>query len=333
MSGHVPQARIHFQPARRNTGLRVKNLSDLLVGKSCNRNDAERTDFLVMPGAQSMPTQLHNVILVATDLQRSVLNIVNEHLPHPIAYTSYGHRPRENGLLTLLGYNGELSDPLTGHYLLGNGYRAFNPVLMRFNSPDSWSPFGKGGLNGYAYCSGDPVNRVDPTGHVNFFKGIQNLLGLRTPSRARAGQTNVAASQGSIVTLASSAVPTTPVLPNYTQRQGSLAGFERPPPYSPRRNVTSLPHSQSEPSLGPPPLYPSDQPSEISAHHRARAQHKINKASAHLQRIEENTQNVNLIPPAILDTINTLTDEINAHRSTLGKLPLYQENRNIRDAQ
>jgi len=90
-----------------------------------------------------MPTQLHNVILVATDLQRSVLNIVNEHLPHPIAYTSYGHRPRENGLLTLLGYNGELSDPLTGHYLLGNGYRAFNPVLMRFNSPDSWSPFGK----------------------------------------------------------------------------------------------------------------------------------------------------------------------------------------------
>ncbi len=54
---------------------------------------------------------------------------------------------------------------MTGYYLLGNGYRAFNPVLMRFNSPDSLSPFGKGGLNAYAYCAGDPVNRVDPTGH------------------------------------------------------------------------------------------------------------------------------------------------------------------------
>ncbi|RMU75656.1 hypothetical protein ALP24_200133 [Pseudomonas syringae pv. aptata] len=36
---------------------------------------------------------------------------------------------------------------------------------MRFNSPDSMSPFGKGGMNAYAYCAGDPVNRSDPTGH------------------------------------------------------------------------------------------------------------------------------------------------------------------------
>ncbi len=27
------------------------------------------------------------------------------------------------------------------------------------------SPFGKGGMNAYAYCAGDPVNRSDPTGH------------------------------------------------------------------------------------------------------------------------------------------------------------------------
>ncbi|POD73867.1 RHS repeat-associated core domain-containing protein [Pseudomonas syringae group genomosp. 3] len=69
---------------------------------------------------------------------------------------------RQSGPLP--GFNGELLDDITGHYLLGNGYRAYNPVLMRFNSPDSLSPFGKGGLNAYAYCGGDPVNRTDPDG-------------------------------------------------------------------------------------------------------------------------------------------------------------------------
>ncbi|MGE8069649.1 RHS repeat-associated core domain-containing protein [Pseudomonas sp. NPDC089569] len=92
--------------------------------------------------------------LLATDQQRSVLNALDATRPHPLAYSPYGHRPAENGLLSLLGFNGERPDPVTGWYLLGNGYRAFNPVLMRFNSPDSWSPFGEGGVNGYAYCGG-----------------------------------------------------------------------------------------------------------------------------------------------------------------------------------
>ncbi|WP_350617515.1 RHS repeat-associated core domain-containing protein, partial [Pseudomonas sp. HY7a-MNA-CIBAN-0227] len=71
-----------------------------------------------------------------------------------MAYSVYGHRPAESGVASVLGFNGERADPVTGHYLLGNGYRAFNPVLMRFNSPDSWSPFGKGGINAYGYCGG-----------------------------------------------------------------------------------------------------------------------------------------------------------------------------------
>ncbi|MEH6351366.1 RHS repeat-associated core domain-containing protein [Pseudomonas sp. 3JA] len=103
--------------------------------------------------------------LLTTDQQRSVLHALNATQPYALAYTPYGHRPPENGLLSLLGFNGERPDPETGHYLMGNGYRAFNPVLMRFNSPDSLSPFGEGGLNAYVYCGGDPVNRSDPTGH------------------------------------------------------------------------------------------------------------------------------------------------------------------------
>ena len=112
-----------------------------------------------------MPTQSRKTILLATDQQRSVLNALDANLQHASAYTPYGHRPL-NGLLSLLGFNGEPMDLLTGHYHLGNGYRPFSPVLMRFTCPDSESPFGEGGLNAYAYCEGDPVNHTDPSGHL-----------------------------------------------------------------------------------------------------------------------------------------------------------------------
>jgi RHS repeat-associated protein len=122
-----------------------------------------------------MPTHSRKTILLATDQQRSVLSALDEHPPRSIAYTPYGHRPRENGLLSLLGFNGELPDPRTGCYHLGNGYRQFNPVLMRFICPDRFSPFGKGGLNAYAYCEGDPSNKVDPTGE---FGQLINVAGM-----------------------------------------------------------------------------------------------------------------------------------------------------------
>jgi RHS repeat-associated protein len=134
--------------------------------------------------------------MLATDQQRSVLNVLATVRPNLLAYTPYGHRPTENGLLSLLGFNGERSDPVTGHYLLGNGYRAFNPVLMRFNSPDSWSPFGVGGLNAYAYCEGSPINRWDSTGHNwKFVRANLNKIAsmskpvqsTRAPHKSRSG--------------------------------------------------------------------------------------------------------------------------------------------------
>jgi RHS repeat-associated protein len=114
--------------------------------------------------------------LLGTDQQRSVLQGVAGTQRLGFAYAPYGFRSSQEDLP---GFNGEQPDPVTGHYLLGNGYRAFNPVLMRFNSPDSLSPFGEGGLNGYGYCVGDPVNRVDSTGHL----GVRQLVAIfkRTP--------------------------------------------------------------------------------------------------------------------------------------------------------
>ena len=120
--------------------------------------------------------QAGTTTLLATDAQASVLHSVSTTQSAPHTYTPYGHRPVENGLLSVLGFNGERPDPLSGYYLLGQGYRAFNPALMRFNSPDSFSPFGEGGINAYAYCAGDPINSSDPTGHWRLPKFLRNLF-------------------------------------------------------------------------------------------------------------------------------------------------------------
>ncbi|MEE5064527.1 RHS repeat-associated core domain-containing protein [Pseudomonas alliivorans] len=114
-------------------------------------------------------------VLLATDQQASVIATPGERA----SFTPYGHRHPQANSMSLPGFNGQQADRVTGHYLLGNGYRAFNPVLMRFNSPDRLSPFGEGGLNAYAYCAGDPVNQEDSTGHTPaFIKRAFRFMGL-----------------------------------------------------------------------------------------------------------------------------------------------------------
>ncbi|WP_081673674.1 RHS repeat-associated core domain-containing protein [Pseudomonas cremoricolorata] len=105
------------------------------------------------------------VTLLATDSLDSISLITDQQSASPVSYTPYGHIA-ENGLETLLGFTGQARDSYTPFYLLGNGYRAFNPALLRFNSPDSYSPFEEGGLNCYVYCADDPVNFSDRTGHM-----------------------------------------------------------------------------------------------------------------------------------------------------------------------
>ncbi|CAI2793967.1 Cell wall-associated polypeptide CWBP200 [Serratia grimesii] len=91
----------------------------------------------------------------------------------------YNWSPYGNGNTAdlLPGFNGERVDPVSGMYHLGNGYRAYNPVLMRFNCPDSLSPFGAGGINPYAYCAGDPVNLTDPSGHISWMGWVGIAMG------------------------------------------------------------------------------------------------------------------------------------------------------------
>ena len=114
------------------------------------------------------------------------------------AYSPYGvsgGRP-----VTTLGFCGQRRDPLLGGDPLGNGYRHYSPALMRFVSPDSLSPFDRGGMNAYAYCGGDPVNRTDESGrfwikfltHLAFGTSAIAGTGNMVVSRMRARINNVA---------------------------------------------------------------------------------------------------------------------------------------------
>lgn len=110
-------------------------------------------------------------LLLATDRSASVIQRVDADTTR-ITYSPFGFNPdeQERGLL---GFNGQPHSFSKNAYLLGSGYRAFNVILQRFTSPDSYSPFGAGGLNAYAYCAGDPVNYADPSGHA---RGVMSRL-------------------------------------------------------------------------------------------------------------------------------------------------------------
>ncbi|ANN68907.1 RHS repeat-associated core domain-containing protein [Bordetella bronchialis] len=71
------------------------------------------------------------------------------------------------------GFAGACRDRVAAAYPLGNGHRYYLPAQMRFSRPDGLSPFGRGGINPYAYCAGDPLNHSDPSGRI-----ILSIIGI-----------------------------------------------------------------------------------------------------------------------------------------------------------
>ncbi|MDE9463465.1 RHS repeat-associated core domain-containing protein [Xenorhabdus bovienii] len=131
--------------------------------------DNQKNSTRLTPYAQVSKGKNAGTWLTSADMTGSVLAVNDGSIPENHAYTPYGVRssdthPADNSV-AVTGYNGERLDETVNQYHLGNGYRAYNPALQRFTSPDSMSPFGDGGINPYIYCEGDPINRTDPTGH------------------------------------------------------------------------------------------------------------------------------------------------------------------------
>lgn len=123
----------------------------------------------------------HAVVIKSADAQTSIL-LANDalspatqsHPKQPVEFRLYAPYGYQAPHPLLPGFTGQVPESLTEGYLLGKGYRLYNPVLMRFTAPDDWSPFGAAGMNTYAYCKGDPVNHRDPSGHM--LKALKGML-------------------------------------------------------------------------------------------------------------------------------------------------------------
>ena len=111
-------------------------------------------------------------------------------LTEQVLYTPYGLRsemPASKAMVsdktslpallhnTTWSFDGQVTDQPTGYQLLGKGYRGYNPKLRRFMQHDVASPFGVGGMNGYAYVGNNPIMHTDPTGHGYRDEGAREL--------------------------------------------------------------------------------------------------------------------------------------------------------------
>ncbi|MFK0375393.1 hypothetical protein [Pandoraea sp. NPDC090278] len=104
----------------------------------------------------------------ATDAKSSVLEVHSgSDATRGITYSPSGYR-RADVQDSVPGQDGELVDPATQGLWLGNA-RLYSPVLCRFLVPDTYVPFDGGGFNAYARL--DPLNSIDPSGHIPSWLG------------------------------------------------------------------------------------------------------------------------------------------------------------------
>ena len=116
--------------------------------------------LILFSGASSAGSKLY---FVHTDHLGTpqVLTDKNQNVVWKASQKPFGQLEKETeGVGQSMRFPGQYADKETGYYY--NYYRDYDPTLGRYLQSD---PIGlRGGLNTYAYVSGNPVNYVDPYG-------------------------------------------------------------------------------------------------------------------------------------------------------------------------
>jgi len=159
-------------------------------GKLTNTGQGNNTTSYLYGGKQRL-AKVENLSTTyyLTDQGQSVIHLVQttkDNGPKVIAsyvYSPYGiettvNQDQKAQNQKLFGFDGQLTDPQTGWQFLGKGYRAYNPLLHRFMSQDSMSPFDKGGINGYVFANNNPIMKFDPSGHYSTSNLWLNIAGV-----------------------------------------------------------------------------------------------------------------------------------------------------------
>ncbi|UVA81377.1 RHS repeat domain-containing protein [Pandoraea commovens] len=141
------------------------------------------------------------LLAYATDTKSSVMEVHSgSDATRGIVYSPSGYR-RADVPDGVPGQDGEIVDPATQGLWLGNA-RLYSPVLCRFLVPDTDVPFDGGGVNAYARL--DPLNSIDPSGHIPSWLG-----GIITALTAVIGIVATIYSAGLLTPLTSAMVTTT----------------------------------------------------------------------------------------------------------------------------
>ena len=129
-----------------------------------------RTNSLLASDAESARTYYH----YASDEMGSITHVVDSEankILNQYEYDAWGNLTTCNEKVpNRFKFNGQQYDPITQQYYLRARY--YNPVIGRFTQEDTYRG---DGLNLYAYCAGNPVYYVDPSGHIICEK-IANIL-------------------------------------------------------------------------------------------------------------------------------------------------------------
>jgi len=118
----------------------------------------------------------HSGVRVLTDASGAVTDTYE--------YDAFGNLLARTGTTAnALLYQGELFDFDQGTYPL-RAPRSFDPRSERFSTRDTWegSPRDPLSLNAFLYGSADPINRIDPSGNLDFIQiqaGLASFGGLK----------------------------------------------------------------------------------------------------------------------------------------------------------